>query len=364
MSAGKDLVEGIKDGLIETIKNEFIYAVTEYYVPQNDYSREWLRKKFDWLKDGTNFPEAREYLRGECNYIARNYDDEKVLEAIGLNIDPRDEFLNDEDNFNNFEDWCIENGYSETDYEEAKREYFEYGKVSRNFAYELLYDKLCEYFFDEILHELRNAVVNKVDKLMPYVVGNKTYTIEAHNRGDSFDIKLRNVNNYFDNIPIGFPLKDCEIEDEIKKGIEKHFSDKNWTPAGKLRYMAYKSYRDNYIETVSETMAKKYFIDLVGVKLSNGLIKSITDSAKEYFREKAEEIWKNIMYETEEHIDDRIENIELTTDEKGTLEYLREICNSQKLEVENCYERELWKRREVNLETILDRVFDTEPTTV
>ena len=364
MATGKDLVEGIKDGLIETIKNEFIYAVTEYFVPQEDYSNKWLRERFDWLKDGTNFPESREYLHGECSYIARNYNDRQVLKAIGLDIDPRDEYLNDNDNHFDFYEWCIDKGYKEEDYEKAKREYFDYEEVNRDFASKLLYDKMCEYFFDEILHELRNAVVNKVGKLMPYVVDNKTYTIEVHNSGDSFDIKLRNVKNYFDNLPIGFPLKDCEIDEEIKKSIEEHFADKKWTPAGKLRYMAYQSYRDNYIETVSETMARKYFIDLVGVKLSNGLIKSITDSAKEYFREKAEEIWKNIMYETEERIDDRIENIELTTDEKETLEYLRGICNSQKLEDENCYERELWKRREENLETILDRVLDNETVTV
>ncbi|MBR2694864.1 MAG: hypothetical protein IKE69_11700 [Thermoguttaceae bacterium] len=154
-----ELLEEIRNGLIDNIYSELCYQL-ENFVPPGKYTREYLRSKLDWLEDGTNFTEARSWLDDECYFIAKDYEDEDVYSAMGLEIDPREQYVNDED-YENFIDWLNETDYTEEEYKYALDEYFGREGVPRDYASDLLYEIVCNYFFVERSIELKEAVIDK-----------------------------------------------------------------------------------------------------------------------------------------------------------------------------------------------------------
>lgn len=155
-----ELLEEIRNGLIDNIHSELCYQL-EDFVPPEKYTREYLRSKLDRLEDGTNSTEARSWLKGECYWIAKDYEDEDVYSAMGLEIDPRKEFLKDDKHFESFMDWVYETYYTGEEYKYLLDEYFGREGVHRDYASDLLYEKVCNYFFVERSIELKEAVIDK-----------------------------------------------------------------------------------------------------------------------------------------------------------------------------------------------------------
>lgn len=170
-----ELLAEIENGLVDSLYSELCYQLYDFgYDKKDSYDRGDIRKKVDWIREGTGSPEACEFLKSECYWIARDYEEDEVFKAMGLDIDACDEYLEDDDNWLNFCDWISDSGYVDgdgyteegkeptpDDYEEWKREYFDYRGAPRDFVADLLYDKTYDYFFYDHINELKEAVVDK-----------------------------------------------------------------------------------------------------------------------------------------------------------------------------------------------------------